>query len=119
MKNEPKISVEYEKNATIAIFTDTSILEDEDIQAIQNSIMPLISQSGPVNLILDFSNVKFLTSAMLGVLIRLSRKIYEAKGQLKLCSIDPKVQQIFKITRLTRVFDICLTKADALTALEN
>ena len=35
-----------------------------------------------------------------------SKKIYEQDGQLKLCNINPKIYEIFKITRLTKVFDI-------------
>jgi anti-sigma B factor antagonist len=50
--------------------------------------------------------VQFLSSAVLGLLIRISKKVYEHDGQLKLCSINPKIYKIFKITRLTKIFDI-------------
>jgi anti-sigma B factor antagonist len=39
-------------------------------------------------------------------LIRISKKIYEQGGQLRLCNISPKIYEVFKITRLTKVFDI-------------
>ena len=55
---------------------------------------------------LNFANVKFLSSAVLGLLIRISKKIYQRNGQLKLCGINSKIFDIFKITRLDRVFDI-------------
>lgn len=103
---KPRISVEYAENATIVTFTDEKILEEKDVQALQESIMSVIEQAERINLILDFSNVRFLSSAVLGLLIRISKKIYERDGQLKLCSIDPKIYKIFKITRLTKIFDI-------------
>jgi anti-sigma B factor antagonist len=104
---KPRISVEYAENATIIIFTDKKILEEKDVQAIQESIMSVIeSASDGIKLILDFSNVQFLSSAVLGLLIRISKKVYENDGQLKLCSINPKIYKIFKITRLTKIFDI-------------
>jgi anti-sigma B factor antagonist len=104
---KPRISVEYAENATIITFTDEKILEDKDVQALQESIMSVIeSASGGINLILDFRNVQFLSSAVLGLLIRVSKKVYEHDGQLKLCSIDPKIYKVFKITRLTKIFDI-------------
>ena len=59
-----------------------------------------------MSLILDFGNVRFLSSAVLGLLIRVSRRIYEQEGQLRLCNINPKIYEIFKITRLTKTFDI-------------
>jgi anti-sigma B factor antagonist len=104
---KPRISVEYAENATIVTFTDEKILEEKDVQALQETIMSVIeSAPGGIKLILDFSNVQFLSSAVLGLLIRISKKVYENDGQLKLCSINPKIYKIFKITRLTKIFDI-------------
>ena len=104
---KPMISVEYAGNATIVRFTDEKILEEKDIKALADSILPIIeSASGRINLILDFGNVRFLSSAVLGLLIRISKRIYECEGQLRLCNISPKIYEIFKITRLTKTFDI-------------
>jgi anti-sigma B factor antagonist len=103
---KPRISVEYAENATIVTFTDERILEERDLQALQESIVSVIEQTERINLILDFRNVQFLSSAVLGLLIRISKKVYEREGQLKLCGIIPKIYKIFKITRLTKIFDI-------------
>lgn len=103
---KPGISVEYAGNATIMRFTDEKILEEQDIKALTDSIMSVIEQAVRINLILDFSNVRFLSSAVLGLLIRVSKRIYESDGQLGLCNINPKIYEIFKITRLTKTFDI-------------
>jgi anti-sigma B factor antagonist len=109
----PRISVEYGKNSTIITFTDEKILEEKDIQALGESIMSVIEQAERINLILDFSKVRFLSSAVLGLLIRVSKRVYECDGQLRLCNIDPKIHEIFKITRLNRIFDICEGVEDA------
>jgi anti-sigma B factor antagonist len=103
---QPNIGVEYAENATIVSFTDEKILEEKDINSLQESIMSVIEQTEQINLILDFRNVKFLSSAVLGLLIRISKRIYEHNGRLRLCNIDPKIYEIFKITRLTKTFDI-------------
>ncbi len=103
---KPRISVEYSENATIVTFTDEKILEEKDIQAIQESIMSVVEQSERINLILDFCNVRYLSSAVLGLLIRVSKRICERESQLRLCNINPKLYEIFKITRLNKAFDI-------------
>ena len=103
---KPKITVEYADDATIVAFTDEKILEDHDIQSLEDSIMSVIEQSEQIKLILDFCNVRFLSSAVLGLLIKISKKVYERNGLLRLCNINPKLYEIFKITRLTKVFDI-------------
>ncbi len=102
----PRITVEYVDTVTIITFEDEKILEEIDIQAIQESIWKVLEQAEGINLILDFRNVKFLSSAVLGLLIRVSKKVYERDSQLRLCNINPKIYEIFKITRLTKIFDI-------------
>jgi anti-sigma B factor antagonist len=114
---KPKITVEYSENATIVTLADEKILEEEDIRALSGSMMSLIEQSQPLNLVVDFCNVQFLSSAVLGLLIRVSKKIYESNGWLGLCNINSKIHEIFKITRLTKIFDIYPDLDSALRAL--
>jgi len=101
---KPRIGIYYAQNATVVTLTDEKLLEDQDIKALEDSIMPLIDS--PVNLVIDFGSVKFLSSAVLGLLIRISKRIHEHKGKLKLCGIGPRIFEIFKITRLDEIFDI-------------
>lgn len=115
---KPRISVEYAENATIIAFTEEKILEQSDINALQESMGSVIDLAERLNLVLDFRNVKFLSSAVLGLLIRISKKVYENNGQLRLCNIDGKIFQIFKITRLTKIFDIHSTLEEALGSLD-
>jgi len=115
---KPRISLEYSENATIVTFTDERILEEIDIQALQESIMSVIEQAEMINLILDFRNVRLLSSAVLGLLIRISKQVYERGGQLRLCNISPKIHEIFKITRLNRIFDIYPDIESAIESLE-
>jgi anti-sigma B factor antagonist len=103
---KPRISVEYAENATIVTFVDEKILEEMDIQSLQASVMSVIEEAERVNLVLDFCNVRFLSSAVLGLLMRISKKVYEREGQLRLCNISPRIYEIFKITRLNKIFDI-------------
>ena len=103
---QPRISVEYVENATVVAFTNEKILEDVDVRALRESIEAIIEQAGRIHLVLDFRHVKFLSSAVLGLLIRISKRVHEQGGELRLCNIHPGIYEVFKITRLTNVFDI-------------
>ena len=116
---KPKISVEYAENATVVTLIDERILEEDDIRALREAIMSIVDQAGRLRLILDFRNVRFLSSAVLGLLIRISKKIYESVGELKLCNIDRKLQEVFKITRLTKIFDIHRDLESAVASLSS
>ena len=65
-------------------------------------------------ILLNFMNVEFLSSAALGKLITLDKKLKAAKGQLKLSNIRPEIYEVFAITRLNKLFDIHDDEADAL-----
>jgi len=110
----PKLSIEYTDGVTVAVMTDEKILEEEQIQSLEKTFMPLIEQAGKIRLLIDFGNVQFLTSSVLGLLIRINRKVYQSEGKLRLCSINPKILEIFKITRLDKVFEIFPNRQEAM-----
>ena len=112
----PKISVEYVEEIVIVALLEEKILDQIQIQALHDSIFPVIDQHERINLVLDFSNVKFLSSSVLGLLIRISKKVYETAGQLCLCCIDKKIDEIFKITRLDQVFTIMPDRESAIAS---
>ena len=114
----PNLQIEYHGEIIVATLTDEKILDDAQLQALEGSFMPLIEQTDNIQLIVDFSNVKFLTSSVLGLLIRISKKVYEKEGKLRLCSIDPKIMEVFRITRLDKIFDIFSDRDDAFIGLK-
>ena len=117
-KMDPKIGIEYVEEAVVVTLLLRKILEQADIQALQDSIMPLIEQKPAIRLVIDFSKVEFLSSSVLGLLIKISKKIYETAGELRLCCINAKIDEIFKITRLDRVFQISPDKDSAIWSLK-
>ena len=103
---QPRISVEYTDEATVIAFTDERILEEIDVRALREVVEAVVEQAPRIHLVLDFRHVRFLSSAVLGLLIRVSKRVYEQEGELRLCNIHPGIYEVFKITRLTNVFEI-------------
>jgi anti-sigma B factor antagonist len=66
--------------------------------------------------LLNFTDVEFLSSAALGKLITLDRKVKAAKGRLKMSNIRPEIFEVFQITKLNKVFDIRSDEAEAISA---
>jgi anti-anti-sigma regulatory factor len=48
-----------------------------------------------------------MTTAMVGKLVHLKKKIEAAGGRLVLCRLDPFLLQIFKVLNLADAFSIC------------
>ena len=65
----------------------------------------------------DFANVSHMSSSALGMLITLHKRVREKNGQLRLCNIQPAIREVFEITRLTEVFNICDSVEDAMASI--
>lgn len=90
----------------IVEFSDRKILDELCILEIQEALSRLVEENPGVKLILSFKNVEHLSSAALGMLITLRKKVEEGGGRLRLSDINPQIYEVFKITRLNKVFDI-------------
>jgi len=109
-----RIDLEEIDGVTIAKFVDKKILDEANIQAIGANLFALIDEDGRRKIILDFSQVEYLSSAALGKLITMDKKAKAAKAKLRLCSIRPEIYEVFEITRLNKIFDIKGTQEEAL-----
>jgi len=64
-------------------------------------------------LIIDLSDVTYLNSTAIGVLVS-AHTSYSRKGwHIKLCGINKNINNIFVITKLTLVFDVLDSRQDA------
>lgn len=107
MGNEDSALVVHREGEILRIgFLDRNILEEARIQTIATEVDQLIEQSSNPKLLISFENVEHLSSAALGTLIAINNKIQEKGGQLRLSDIDPRVHEIFLITKLNTLFQI-------------
>ncbi len=67
------------------------------------------------HIILDLSQVHFIDSSGLGVIVSLL-KLTAGKGEISLCGIQDPVMSLFKMTRMDRIFKLYPSLAKALSA---
>ena len=101
-----RLLVEHDDDIIKIGFIDRNILEEANIQQIGEEISQLIEANPQPKMLIDFDNVEHLSSAALGQLITVSKKVKAKRGQLRLCSIDPQIYEVFVITRLDKYFQI-------------
>ena len=101
---------------TVVNFVDKKILDEQNIQVIGEQLFSLVDELGRRKVLLNFKHVEFLSSAALGKLITMNRKLQSAGGKLVLCDIDPQIYEVFEITKLNKLFTIHKGEQDALNA---
>jgi anti-sigma B factor antagonist len=73
---------------------------------------------GKTAVVLDLSDVEFIDSTGLSVLLNGLRRVTRAHGRMALIVTNPTVLRLFQITRLDSTFDIAGSREDALAMVE-
>ncbi len=79
----------------------------------------MLSEAIDRDIVMDFSQVKMLTSESICGLLILAKLLAGAGHQLVLCSLPPSINDIFVRTGLLSVFEFADTESDAVTHLTN
>ncbi|HZZ73900.1 MAG TPA: STAS domain-containing protein [Pirellulales bacterium] len=111
-----RIKVSESGDVTIVRFVDQKILDEANIHDMGQELFTLVEEQTGKKLLLNFTNVEFLSSAALGKLITLDKKVKAHNGRLKLSNIRPEIYEVFAITKLNKLFDIRDDEASALAA---
>jgi anti-anti-sigma factor len=99
-------------------FEDAEILFEEGaVHTVGRELHRLVVAEKHTRLVVNFAGVRYLSSEVLGILAGLQREIDPVRGRIVLCSLDPLLRDMVRITHLDRVFDICGDEAEALSRL--
>ncbi len=115
----PPVSVIEDKNVRIVEFTNNKILDEANIAEIGATLNSLIDENEQPRLLLDFNSVDHLSSAALGMLINANNRIKQRNGQLRLANIKAQIFEVFRITKLDRLFRIYPNRAEALASFDH
>jgi anti-sigma B factor antagonist len=89
----------------IAILTfKGDLLGEPDTTKIREKIHSLVSDNVK-KIVIDLGGVNYMNSSGLGTLISVLTTVRNGQGELILANVGGKVQNLFLITQLTKVFD--------------
>lgn len=91
----------------------SSLTGEEEIDDLREAVSDFIEQ-GIKNLIIDLARVNLITSVGLGALISAHTSFSKNGGEMILANVGKSIKNIFIITKLTEVFEICNTTKDAI-----
>jgi anti-sigma B factor antagonist len=111
-----RLEVEDSGDVAVVQFVDKKILDEQNIQMIGDDLFRLVDELGRRKILLNFGNVEFLSSAALGKLITMNRKVQAVRGKLVLCNISKEIREVFEITKLDKLFTIMPDEQSALQA---
>jgi anti-sigma B factor antagonist len=78
-----------------------------------------VIENGERRVAIDLSEVSFLDSTALGVLIGAVKRLRSRGGALAVINTDSSIAKTFEITGLDQIFTIVASRAEALEALDD
>lgn len=115
--SQPRLKTRKQGNVTLVEFEDRKILEEHVINLIGERLAEIVETQNEPRLLLDFRNVEHLSSAALGMLITLKKQLDDRQGRMALANIHAQILEVFKITRLNKLFNIQNNTEDAIQSL--
>jgi len=97
--------VEQSSNVRIITFTSGKVRELDNI--LGDELKSRMEGLEGGHLLLDFTNVSYITSVELGSLITLHKRMRDSGGRLILFNLTDEVYEVFTATSLHTVFSIC------------
>jgi anti-sigma B factor antagonist len=101
---------------SIAILTPKGYMSGGDETDELERAIKQLADGGNKHLIINLSETQHLNSTALGVLISARSNYVRRGGQMKLCAVDKRIENIFVITKLSLVFDVFPTEQQAITS---
>jgi anti-sigma B factor antagonist len=115
---EPRFATtERDVDATTAIVSVDGEIHVSTAPEFSGALSATI-ESGRIHLVLDLSDVMFIDSTGLSVLLNVLRRVTRAGGRMAVVCSNPTVLRLFEITRLDTTFDLHADVEPALAAVQ-
>jgi len=93
-----------EKYGAVVIELKGNVMGGEDTKAFNDTLHKLVDE-GKTNTVIDLSDVKFMNSSGLGMLIGGLTTMKKANGHFKLANVTDKIESLLIITKLITIFE--------------
>ena len=98
-------AVYVEQKDGVSVFNLQGRIDASNSNQIHEKIMDEI-ESGASNIVINFSEVSYISSAGLRILVYTSKTMKKKSGTLSICAMSKNIEKIFQISGLMGLFDV-------------
>ncbi len=117
MRRYHHFQVKQQDDVTVLELVDPQLVEYLLVEELREELGNFFEEQQPLKILVDFSNVRWSSTAGVNGLLRIRERLKTVGGQLKLCGMSADVRDKFRMLNLDgRVFDIYADRSEALAA---
>lgn len=98
----------------VVYIPDVRLTEESRIESLSNDLVTMVNRSDVTRLLLNFGNVKFMGSAMIGKVILLNNLCKKLKVDFRICRLNSELHSVFKQMKLDKILRIHESEEEAL-----
>jgi anti-sigma B factor antagonist len=110
-------SVREEPDVLVVSIDDSAALNDFRSNSFREALYETVQTHEGNRVALDLGRVDFLSSSGVAILVGLKRRLDTKQGKLVLFNVQPVVQDLLRVTRLTQYFTFADDEPNALALL--
>lgn len=99
----PELNLETERTPEQTLVRCSGRITSTTSSSLQTAVRSLIPEGKPI--VLDLTNVSYMDSSGLGALVSVYVSGKRQKCRIKLVNIGPRLQQLFRLTKLASIFE--------------
>jgi anti-anti-sigma regulatory factor len=96
---------------------DAVSFRDSDVCGELNTVLQILDQLGPVNLLIDLGTDEYYGSTIIGAINQMGMKVRDAGGRVALCEASEQMLDVMRIMKLDELWVNFDSKRIALKAL--
>lgn len=108
------MEIREEQQDTVTIVTPVGRLDSASAPALDERLAAMVA-GGARRVVVDFSQVEYISSAGLRVMLVLAKKLKDGHGALALCGMLDTVREVFNLAGFLRLFTIEAARSAAVT----
>jgi anti-sigma B factor antagonist len=116
MDKKSIVEIKGDDKAAVVAFKAALISDVAQVREAVALIRDFVEAKHPRRIAVDFGQVKFFSSRVLGMLLEVRADMEPWDGEVVICGINPQLYRVFKITNLDKIFKFY---PDTATALES
>lgn len=107
------MNINVEKVGNVNVYYIDGRLDSNTAGSLEKKLIPAINPEGK-QFVLDFSELEYISSAGLRVLLQAAKMLNQISGALVLCSVKDEIKEVFDIAGLSPIFPTYIDLDDAI-----
>jgi anti-anti-sigma factor len=106
MADTPSLSIRRDADRTSVGFNINRILDASVVGRIERELEDLVDVEFPGDLILNFKDVEYASSAFLNAIVRLQRRLRKSNKRIQIVECSEQIRQLFTISGLDKILTL-------------